>query len=185
MTVGAENIIGEITRHNSCRFMLNNDKLGHARPCSFCTWEAWLVRTMAHGKTSCAELVKHAALTQDSITSGNPTPTVSTSRPLYTTPWSSRCYTSECWCITKCDMSKVSSFYNVCLRICCIFWPNKISNKDLHIKTGCRDVTTEVKHRRLRWLGHLLRMPPERIPKVAIRWTPPGIRKEADPSFGS
>ena len=93
-------------------------------------------------------------------------------------------YGAECWRITKCDMSKVSSFYNGCLRkICRIFWPNKISNKELYMKTGCRDVITEVKHRRLRWLGHVLRMPPERIPKVALRWTPPGKRKRGRPKI--
>lgn len=40
---------------------------------------------------------------------------------------------AECWQITKCDMSKVSSFHDHCLRkICRIFWPNKISNKKFY-----------------------------------------------------
>ena len=61
-------------------------------------------------------------------------------------------YGAECWRVTKCDMSKVSSFHNGCLRkICRVFWPNTITNKELYLKTGCRDVITEVKHCRLRW----------------------------------
>lgn len=72
-------------------------------------------------------------------------------------------YGAECWQITK---------------ICRILWPNKISNKELHMKTGCRDVITEIKHRRLKWLGHVLQMPPEWIPKVALRWTPTGKKEE-------
>ena len=39
----------------------------------------------------------------------------------------------------------------------------------------------EIKHRRLRWLGHVLRMDNERIPKAALRWTPPGKRKPGRP----
>jgi hypothetical protein len=29
----------------------------------------------------------------------------------------------------------------------------------------------------MRWLGHVLRIPPNRTPKVALHWTPPGKRK--------
>ena len=33
----------------------------------------------------------------------------------------------------------------------------------------------------MRWLGHVLRMEPGRIAKVALRWTPPGKRKPRRP----
>ena len=36
------------------------------------------------------------------------------------------------------------------------------------------------KHR-LRWLGHVLRMPQDSIPKVALRWTPTGKRNRGRP----
>ena len=62
------------------------------------------------------------------------------------------------------------------LKICRIFWPNRISNRDLYRKTGCLSVVMEIKRRRIRWLGHILRMDQARIPKVALRWTPPGKR---------
>ena len=40
-------------------------------------------------------------------------------------------YGSECWRMTKKDFQKIASFHHSCLRkICRIFWPNKISNKD-------------------------------------------------------
>ncbi len=35
-------------------------------------------------------------------------------------------------------------------------------------------MATEVKHRRLRWLGHVLRMEQKRIPKNGLRGNPPG-----------
>ncbi len=91
-------------------------------------------------------------------------------------------YGSECWRVVESDMKKINSFHNGCLRkICRIFWPEKISNEDLYRKTNCRNVVLEIKHRRLRWLGHVLRMDQNRIPKVALRWTPPGKRKQGRP----
>ena len=88
-------------------------------------------------------------------------------------------YGSECW-----RMAKIDAFHNRCLRkICRIFWPNKISNVDLYKKTGCNSAVLEIKRRRLRWLGHVLRMPQDSIPKVALRWAPPGKRKRGRPNM--
>ena len=67
--------------------------------------------------------------------------------------------------------------------MCLIFWPNKISNVDLYKKTGCNSAVLEIRHRRLRWLGHILRMHKDTIPKVALRWTPPGKRKRGRPKM--
>ena len=76
----------------------------------------------------------------------------------------------------------MNAFHNGCSRkFCGIFWPNKISHVELHRKTGCNSAVLEIKRRRLRWLGHVLRMPGERIPNVALRWTPPGRRKPGRP----
>ena len=91
-------------------------------------------------------------------------------------------YGSECWRIVKRDINKVNVFHNSCLRrICNIFWPNKISNNDLYQKTVCTSMDLEIKKRRFRWLGHVLRMSSERIPKVALRWTPASKRKRGRP----
>ena len=93
-------------------------------------------------------------------------------------------YGSECWRVVKGDMAKIGAFHNGCLRkICRIFWPNKISNVALYKKTGCNSAVLEMKRRRLRWLGHVLRMPGDSIPKVALRWTPPGKRKRGRPKM--
>ncbi|XP_013399160.1 uncharacterized protein LOC106165493 [Lingula anatina] len=91
-------------------------------------------------------------------------------------------YGSECWRVTKSDISRVESFHNRCLRrICRIFWPNKISNHDLYIRTGSQSIVGHIKRRRFKWLGHVLRMDENRVPKVALRWTPPGKRKRGRP----
>ena len=89
-------------------------------------------------------------------------------------------YGSECWREVKGDMAKINAFPNGCLRkICRIFWPNKISNVELYKKSA----VLEIKRRWLRWLGQVLRMPKDSIPKVALRWTPPGKRKRGWPKM--
>ena len=65
--------------------------------------------------------------------------------------------------------------------ICNIYWPNKIRNVELHKKTDSMNMSLEIKHRRLCWLGHVLRMSEDRIPKVAMRRTPSGRRKRRRP----
>ena len=39
-------------------------------------------------------------------------------------------------------------------------------------------MTTDDKHRRLRWLGQVLKMEQKRIPKKGLRWNPPDKRKQ-------
>ena len=64
-----------------------------------------------------------------------------------------------------------------------INWPNKISNDELHAKTECYSMATEVKHRRHRWLGHVLRMEQKKISKKGLRWNPPDKRKQKRPKM--
>ena len=69
-----------------------------------------------------------------------------------------------------------------CLRwILQIVWPNKISNAELHEQTGMLPISLEVKKRRWMWIGHVNRMPPTSIPRVAMRWTPAGNRRRGRP----
>jgi len=49
------------------------------------------------------------------------------------------------------------------------FWPNKMSNNVLNKKMGSRSNTEEITHRRLRWLGHVLRTEQDSITKVTLR----------------
>ncbi len=93
-------------------------------------------------------------------------------------------YGSESWRAVKTDMRRMEVFHNGCLRrICQIFWPNKISNNELYKKTGSWSIIKEITHRRLRWLGHVLRMEQDRITKIALKWTPPGKRKPGRPKI--
>ena len=91
-------------------------------------------------------------------------------------------YGSECWRIVKSDLNRVQAFHNGCLRrICRIFWPRKITNADLYTKTNTNCIGIEIKRRRLKWLGHVLRMEQSSVTRTALRWTPPGKRKRGRP----
>ena len=59
--------------------------------------------------------------------------------------------------------------------------PEKISNKNLSELTGVNDINIEIRKRRWRWLGHVLRMDASRHTKTAIKWTPAGKRKKGRP----
>ena len=91
-------------------------------------------------------------------------------------------YGCQSWRVSKDDMNKLDVFQTKCLRRTCnIFWPNKISNEDLYRITNLSPISTQIQKHRLRWLGHVLRMPQDYIPKVALRWTPTGKRNRGRP----
>ena len=91
-------------------------------------------------------------------------------------------YGSECWRVVQSEMAKLNSFHNSSLRkICRIFWPNKISNLDLYRRTNENEIETQIRIRRLRWLGHVFRMDKTRNPNKCLRWNPPGKRNRGKP----
>ena len=51
-----------------------------------------------------------------------------------------------------------------------ITWKDKVRNKDIRNQTKLQRMDLNIKERRLRWLGHVLRMEDDRIPKQAIWW---------------
>ena len=68
-----------------------------------------------------------------------------------------------------------------CLRkILGVFWPNTITNEELHRKTDATSLATQIK--RIRWFGHVYRMSPGALPKTALRWTADGKRRRGRPN---
>lgn len=91
-------------------------------------------------------------------------------------------YGAETWKWTKCISHSIEVFQNRCLRrIFKIFWPNTISNQDLLKRAGLPSLTSEIKRRRWRWMGHVLRMPSTALPRIALKWTPDGKRPRGRP----
>ena len=48
---------------------------------------------------------------------------------------------------------------------------------NVYSETGCQSVVMEIERRRIQWLHRVIRLNQSRIPKVALRWTPPSKRK--------
>ncbi|KAK3084362.1 hypothetical protein FSP39_012217 [Pinctada imbricata] len=87
-------------------------------------------------------------------------------------------YGSETWKTTERDKKKLDTFQNRCLRqLLRVRWPDKISKEELHRRTRTTNVSETVKHRKWKWVGHVLRMNDTRICTNALTWQPKGKRK--------
>ena len=91
-------------------------------------------------------------------------------------------YGSETWRLTKRLEQKLQVFINKSMRnILRIWWPRKISNKDLWSQTGQRPIEEEIRQRAWGWIGHTLRKPDGHVVKRALEWNPQGKRKRGRP----
>jgi len=55
-----------------------------------------------------------------------------------------------------------------------------VRNEEIRRKTGLWKLELIIKERRLRWLGHVLRMEDSRIPHQATQWELRGTRESRD-----
>ena len=51
-------------------------------------------------------------------------------------------------------------------------WPYVVSNQDILAKTKLKTISTEVKLRRRKWVGHILRMDKNSKGETVLTWTP-------------
>ena len=58
---------------------------------------------------------------------------------------------------------------------------DRISNSRLHEKCGSIPLSRAIMKERLRWLGHVLRMKDDRLPKIVLFGQPFGATRKADP----
>ena len=78
-------------------------------------------------------------------------------------------YGSETWTLPSVQEKKINTFHLRCLRrILGITWQQKITNEEVLRRTGLTTMYFTLSQRRLRWLGHILRMNTERIPKFLL-----------------
>ena len=91
-------------------------------------------------------------------------------------------YASECWKLNTQLEKRVLAFENMCLRrILNISWQEKVTNIEVRRRTGQPLVTDLLKRRRWTYLGHVLRMPEDRLPNTVYDWRPEGRRKRGRP----
>ena len=78
-------------------------------------------------------------------------------------------YGNKMWILSTMQEKKINTFHQQCLRRSLrIRWQHKITNEEVLRRTGITTMYTTISQRRLRWLGHVLRMSDERIPKAML-----------------
>ncbi|KAL9972125.1 hypothetical protein ACROYT_G018376 [Oculina patagonica] len=91
-------------------------------------------------------------------------------------------YGCESWKMNEGDAKKIDVFQNRCLRrIMKIKWQDKISNRELLERANVERLSKEVRRRRWRFIGHILRQQPDNDCVTALTWTPEGKRKRGRP----
>ena len=79
-------------------------------------------------------------------------------------------YNSELWTLTKTAENKIDSYHRRILRRAInVRWPNKISCEDLYNKTKQETWSGKIKTQRMRWYGHVIRLPEEAPAKLALQ----------------
>ena len=67
------------------------------------------------------------------------------------------------------NLAKLDSFQQYCLReILNIRWQSRTTNEDVLARAGCVSITSLLMKSRLRWSGHVVRMPDSRLPKQLL-----------------
>ena len=70
-------------------------------------------------------------------------------------------------------MKRLETFHQRCLRhILRIRWYHRINNVHVLNRAGVTTLETIISSMRLRWFGHVSRMPDERLPKFLLDWAP-------------
>jgi hypothetical protein len=78
-------------------------------------------------------------------------------------------YGAESWAMYRPQESKLSAFHtrNLCF-ILGKTWKDKMRNEDIYKITGSGPLSSRLKFFRLRWTGHVNRMPKHRIPRLLL-----------------
>ncbi|VDO56473.1 unnamed protein product [Schistosoma margrebowiei] len=91
-------------------------------------------------------------------------------------------YGVETWRTTKAIIQKIQAFINSCLRkILRIRWPDTISNNQLWERTNRIPAEEEIRKKRLKWIGPILRKEPNCVTRRALTWNPQGRRRRGRP----
>ena len=78
-------------------------------------------------------------------------------------------YNSEIWTLTKEQEKRIDSFHrNMLRKMMKIKWPFTISNNELYNRTKETPWSRKIHERRLRWLGHMLRLNEETPVRKAL-----------------
>lgn len=91
-------------------------------------------------------------------------------------------YGAETWPASDGLLKKLDVFQSRCLRrIWRINWWDHVRNEDVLRMARQKPVSCTIKENRLQWLGKILRMDDNRIPRRIYEWTPSGTRPRGRP----
>ncbi|VDN56297.1 unnamed protein product [Dracunculus medinensis] len=76
-------------------------------------------------------------------------------------------YGSETWPMRVEDIKKLSAFDHSCLRYVLRIRADKISQDRIHLRSNNTCINNVIE-RRLRWLGHILRRPPQDLKHISL-----------------
>ena len=89
-------------------------------------------------------------------------------------------YGSEAWALQKADENLLNVFQRNCLQIVLgTRLTDRISNSRLYEKCGSIPLSRAIMKERLRWLGNVLRMKDDRLPKIVLFGQPSGATRKA------
>ena len=78
-------------------------------------------------------------------------------------------YGCETWAATRRQLKKMEAFHHRCLRrLMGIKWQELVPTTDVLARAGIERVETMIRACRLKWLGHVARMPDDRLPKKLL-----------------
>jgi len=92
-------------------------------------------------------------------------------------------YGCEVWNTTLTQNRRIESFHQSCLRrILKVRWFHRVRNVDVLAKARIKPIINFIAAKRLRWYGHVVRMPEGRMPGYLLDWIPKhGRRRQGKP----
>lgn len=91
-------------------------------------------------------------------------------------------YGAECWALTTKTQSKIQAAEMRVLRIIRgVTRRDRLRNERIREEVGTEPLLEEVERAKLRWFGHVKRMPEERMPRKYLEWKPHGKRPVGRP----
>ena len=86
-------------------------------------------------------------------------------------------YSAELWPLTVTLSKRLDAAHHRWLRsILGVSWKDKVTNEEVRARTGQQSILN-TSGRRLRWLGHTIRMDHRRITHQALYWEVPGFKR--------
>ena len=77
--------------------------------------------------------------------------------------------------MTKSDEQMLDTFLHKCLR------RQKVQNETVRERAEMEQISTILRKRRWKWIGHVLRMDKTKHARIALTWTPEGKQKRGRP----